>query len=154
MATTFSIESPLDDDVRGLVAELSCTMRALTPAHACHELSVEEMADERTTLFVARIDGIAAACGALHRHADGVCEVKRMFTRPAFQGHGLARQILDRILETATSERFSRIVLETGWNYDAARRLYERAGFEQCAAILDYPDDPESVFYSRSLAAD
>jgi len=147
------IETPLSGDMRAMIGELSELLLSLTPADACHHLAPEDMANDRTTVFVARVDGAVAACGALYRHSDGVAEVKRMYTRPAYQGLGLARAILTRILELAEQEGMTQIVLETGHNYAAARKLYEQFGFEPCGPVLDYPDHPESVFYSKQLAA-
>lgn len=148
-----AIETPLTDEMRAMVGELNDIMSALTAEEANHRLAVEDMVDARTTVFVARVDGKMAACGALHRHGNGICEVKRMYTRPAFQGLGLARKILDRIVVLAAEEGLAEIVLETGHNYEAARRLYERSGFLPCGPVLDYPDHPDSVFYSRPLTA-
>ena len=65
MALTIAIESPLTDEMRGLIAELNETLLALTPREACHHLTVEQMAEPSTTVFVAREDGVALACGAL-----------------------------------------------------------------------------------------
>ncbi|WP_417688963.1 GNAT family N-acetyltransferase [Roseibium sp.] len=154
MSATITVETPLSPDMRAMVQELSDLLLSLTPAEACHHLTAEQMAGERTTVFVARVAGEIAACGALHRHDGGVAEVKRMYTRPAFQGQGLGAMILDRIIEEAKSEGVRQLVLETGWNYEAARKLYERRGFTLCGPVLDYPEHPESVFYSRPLMAE
>nr|WP_209008314.1 GNAT family N-acetyltransferase [Roseibium polysiphoniae] len=144
----------MQDDIRALVGELSDLLLSLTPADACHHLTAEQMACEQTTVFVARVDGEAAACGALHRHGDGIAEVKRMYTRPGFQGQGLGARILGQIIDLAREEGFRELVLETGWNYEAAKHLYERNGFARCGAILDYPAHAESIFYSRPLSAE
>ncbi|WP_153768699.1 GNAT family N-acetyltransferase [Labrenzia sp. CE80] len=154
MTVAISIETPLQDDIRALVSELSNLLLSLTPADACHHLTAEQMAGTQTTVFVARVDGEAAACGALHRHGDGIAEVKRMYTRPGFQGQGLGARILGQIIDLARKEGFRELVLETGWNYEAAKHLYERNGFTRCGAILDYPAHAESIFYSRPLSAE
>ncbi|MEP0234399.1 GNAT family N-acetyltransferase [Roseibium sp.] len=154
MTVAISIETPLQDDIRALVGELSDLLLSLTPADACHHLTAEQMAGAQTTVFVARVDGEAAACGALHRHGDGIAEVKRMYTRPGFQGQGLGARILGQIIDLAQEEGFRELVLETGWNYEAAKHLYERNGFARCGAILDYPAHAESIFYSRPLSAE
>jgi len=151
--TEIAIESPLTEDMRAMIGELNAVLGALTPEEANFSMSAEDMAGTETTVFVARVDGKPAACGALHRHGGGVGELKRFYARPGYRGQGLARQILDRVLQRAAEEGFDRLVLETGHNYDAARRLYESAGFEQCGPVLDYPDSPYSVFYFRPLAA-
>ncbi|WJS04614.1 GNAT family N-acetyltransferase [Roseibium aggregatum] len=148
-----AVETPLSADMGEMIAELNDLLLTLSPPEACYHMTAEEMSGEATTVFVARIDGKAAACGALHRHADGIAEVKRMYTRPTYQGLGLGSRILDRIIELATREGISMLVLETGDKHPAAWRIYERAGFSRCGPVLDYPDSPYSIFYSRPLAA-
>ncbi len=146
-----AIESPLQDDIRELIAELNETLLALAPREACHHLTVEQMAQPDTTVFVARENGVAIACGALKRHADGIGEVKRMYTRPEYQGRGLGGRILSEIENLARSEGLDRLVLETGNRHPAAWRVYERDGFVRCGVILDYPDTEWSVFYEKPL---
>lgn len=153
-AATIAIESPLSEDVRALIAELNEALAGTSPPEFCFQMTAEEMAGEQTTVFVARVKGEAAACGALHRHGGGIAEVKRMFTRPGYQGNGLAGRILERLLLQAEQENFRQAVLETGATLHAAWRVYERAGFTRCGPVLDYPDSPYSVFYSKPLVAD
>jgi putative acetyltransferase len=153
MAITVSVESPLQDEVRQLIGELNRALLALTPAEFCYHMTAEEMARPDTTVFVAREDGAAIACGALLRHGDGIGEVKRMYTRPNYQGRGIGGRILDAIEALARSENLSRLVLETGDRHPAAWRVYERGGFERCGAVLDYPDTGYSVFYAKTLDA-
>lgn len=152
MAVTIAIETPLQDDVRALIAELNDTLHALTPPEHCFHLTVEQMAEPSTTVLVARdVDGGAIGCGALKRHEGGVGEVKRMYTRPAAQGRGVGGAIVARIEALGRAEGLTRLVLETGDRHPAAWRVYERAGFTRCGPVLDYPDSPYSVFYAKTL---
>jgi putative acetyltransferase len=150
---TVGAESPLQDEVRALVAELNETLLALTPPEFCFHMTAEEMAKPDTTVFVARAGGAAVACGALKRHAGGVGEVKRMYTRPSHRGHGIGAEIVRRIEALAREEGLTRLVLETGDRHPAAWAVYERAGFRRCGPVLDYPDSKWSVFYDKPLAA-
>lgn len=152
MTVTIAIETPLQDEVRTLVAELNVALLELTPPEHCHHLTVEQMADEDTTVFVAREDGAAVACGALKRHAGGVGEVKRMYTRPSHRGRRIGEQIVARIEAMARAEGLNRLVLETGDRHPAAWKVYERSGFARCGPVLDYPDVEWSVFYDKTLA--
>jgi putative acetyltransferase len=147
-------ESPLADDIRALIAELNAVLLELTPPEFCFHMTAEEMAAPDTTVLVARSRaGEAVAVGALRRHAGGIGEVKRMYTRPAHQGRGLGGAILAAIEGLARAEGLSRLVLETGDRHPAAWRVYERGGFRRCGPLLDYPDSQWSVFYEKSLAA-
>jgi putative acetyltransferase len=154
MAVTVSVESPLQDEVRQLIGELNQALLALTPAEFCYHMTAEEMARPDTTVFIAREDGQAIACGALRRHDGGVGEVKRMYTRSNYQGRGIGGRILEAIEALARTENISRLVLETGDRHPAAWRVYERGGFARCGAVLDYPDTGYSVFYAKTLSAE
>jgi putative acetyltransferase len=145
-------ESPLQDDVRRLIAELNAVLLALTPPEHCYHMTAEEMAAADTTVFVARIGGGAVAIGALRRHGAGIGEVKRMYTRPEAQGRGIGGAILAAIETMARKEGLTRLVLETGDRHPAAWRVYERGGFRRCGPVLDYPESAWSVFYEKALA--
>lgn len=114
MSLTIAVETPLQDEVRALVAELNAVLLELTPPEHCHHMTVEQMADAATTVFIAREGGAAIACGALKRHSDGVGEVKRMYTRPSHRGRKIGEQMMARIEEMARDEGLRRLVLETG----------------------------------------
>jgi putative acetyltransferase len=148
-----AVETPLQDDVRVLVAELNQTLLALTPPEFCFHMTVEQMAEPSTTLFVARDDGAAVACGALKRHDASIGEVKRMYTRPSHRGRRIGAVIVERIEALARQEGLQRLVLETGDRHPAAWTVYERAGFTRCGPVLDYPESAWSVFYAKDLAA-
>jgi putative acetyltransferase len=151
MALTIAVESPLQDDVRGLIDALNEYLLSLTPPEGCYHMTVEEMAHPDTTVFVARDNGKTIACGALRRHADGIGEVKRMFTVPQAQGKGIGGKILDEIIALARKEGIKLMVLETGDRHPWAWHIYERAGFKRCGPVLDYPDVSWSVFYKMEL---
>ena len=154
MGVAIAIESPLTDEVRSLIAELNKTLLALTPAEFCYHMTAEEMAEPDTTVFVAREAGVAVACGALKRHGGGIGEVKRMYTKPEYQGRGIGGAILAEIEMLARGEGLACLVLETGDRHPAAWRVYERGGFTRCGAVLDYPDTEWSVFYEKGLASE
>lgn len=152
MGLEIAVESPLQDDVRTLIAELNETLLALTPPEHCYHMTADEMAMPDTTVFVVRDHGAAVGCGALRRHPGGVGEVKRMYTRPSHRGRKIGSMIVGRIEQLARSEGLTRLVLETGDRHMAAWAVYEACGFTRCGPVLDYPDSQWSVFYEKSLA--
>ena len=154
MPITVAVEDPLQDEVRELIAALNANLLALTPPEFCFHMTVEQMADADTTVFIAREGGRAVAIGALRRHAGGIGEVKRMYTRPEMQGRGVGGQIVGEIEALARREGIPRLVLETGDRHPAAWRVYERAGFTRRGPVLDYPDSKWSVFYEKQLTAE
>jgi putative acetyltransferase len=146
-------ESPLQEEVRELVAELNEHLLSLTPPEFCFHLTVEQMAEPDTTVWIARESGKAVACGALKRHSVRIGEVKRMYTRPEWQGQGIGRRVLGEIVSAAIMDGLEELVLETGDRHPAAWAIYEKAGFVRCGPVLDYPDSEYSVFYHKQLAA-
>jgi len=151
MAITIAVESPLQDDVRALIAALNAHLLELTPPEFCSHLTVEQMADAHTTVLIARDEGVAVGCGALRRHGGVVGEVKRMYTMPSHRGQHIGGDILRMIEERAREDGLTQLVLETGHVHDAAWRVYERGGFTRCGPVLDYPLSGYSIFYEKAL---
>ena len=152
MTISIAVETPLSDDVRRLVAGLNETALALTPREFTHHLTVEQMAGPEMTVFVGRAEGRAVAIGALRRHPGGIGEVKRMYTMPEHRGQGIGGRILVEIENLARREGLSRLVLETGNNFDAALRIYARGGFLPSGPVLDYPPSPHTAFLEKPLS--
>ncbi|WDR03391.1 GNAT family N-acetyltransferase [Devosia algicola] len=154
MAVSVAIETPLQDDVRSLVAALNAHLTPLSPPQFQFKMTVEQMADADTTLFVARLeDGAAVGIGALKVHGDGLGEVKRMYTVPAMRGQRVGSALLAAIVGLARDKRLTRMMLETGEGpgFAGACRLYEGAGFSVRGPFLDYPASEWSRFYEMPL---
>jgi len=155
MAVEIAAETPLQDDVRAMVAELNAYMIPLTPREFQFQLTVEQMADPSVTMLMARDEtGAPVGMASLKDHGGGLGEVKRMFTRPVVRGKRIGSQLLQRIEALAREKGISRLVLETGEapGFEPAWRVYERGGFTVCGAVLDYPDSGFSRFYEKKIA--
>ncbi|MEO6013634.1 MAG: GNAT family N-acetyltransferase [Devosia sp.] len=155
MAVTVAIETPLQDDVRELVALLNAHLLPLSPIEFQFKMTVEQMARPDTTVFVARTaDGRAVGCGALKLADRGEAEVKRMFTRTDVRGQRVGSALLEAIEVLARDKGVSLLMLETGEGpgFEGAFRLYENSGFTKRAPFFDYPDSEWSRFYEKGLA--
>lgn len=154
MAVTIAIETPLQDDVRGLVEKLNAHLLPLSPLEFQFKMTVEQMAGSDTTLFVARDEtGKAIGMGALKVHSAELGEVKRMFTDPAVRGQRVGSRLLDAIVALARSKGLPTLMLETGTGdgMAEAHRLYTRSGFVARGPFLDYPDSEWSAFFEMPL---
>jgi len=92
--------------------------------------------------------------GALKRHADGIGQVRRMYTVSELCGRHIGRALLNRIEDLARSEGLTRLVLETGVQatHGESWRLYQRNGFVPCGRLLDYPDSGWNAFFEKTLS--
>ena len=157
MAVSIAIETPLQNDVRALVARLNDHLLPLSPLEFQFKMTVEQMADSETTLFVARdADGKAVGMGALKMHGPELGEVKRMYTVPEVRGQRVGRQLLERIVGLAQERNLPVVMLETGTGEGMAEahRLYTRYGFVPRGPFLDYPDSEWSAFFELRLDAE
>jgi putative acetyltransferase len=66
---------------------------------------------------------------------------------------GVARAVLDTIIDEAIRRDYDRLNLETGSQdfFAPARQLYARRGFNECGPFGAYTDDPNSVFMTLAL---
>jgi putative acetyltransferase len=155
MAVTLAIETPLQDDVRELVRALNAYLNPLSPKEFQFQMTVEQLADTATTLFVARDDtGRAVGMGALKIETPELAEVKRMFTLPDVRGQRVGSAILAAVEALAREKGIAVLKLETGEGpgFEPAQRLYMNSGFTRCGAFLDYPDSGYSAFFEKRLS--
>jgi putative acetyltransferase len=136
-------------EARSLVAELDSLLAEGYPPEQQHGLTLDEIFAPHVRFYVATLNGDPAGCGAVALNG-GWAEVKRMYTRPAVQGRGVARAVLDRLEADARGAGAQWLRLETGDVLTAAMALYRRAGFRPCGAFGPYLHKPtDTVARSR-----
>jgi ribosomal protein S18 acetylase RimI-like enzyme len=104
-------------------------------------------------LLLATFMANTAGCGAFHKLEPRVCEMKRVYVRPDFRGHGLGRQLATALIATATEAGYATMRLETVTFMDAAITLYETLGFRRRDPYYQIPSTflPITVFMELAL---
>lgn len=105
---------------------------------------------EKGAVFIAYVDQEAAGCIALTTIGEGVCEMKRLYVRPAYRKFGVGRKLVKQLLEAAPAMGFGEMKLDTLRRLSPAIKLYEDFGFEHTSAYYSNPLD-EVVYMKKSL---
>ena len=90
-------------------------------------------------VLIARQGAAAAGAVAYRMVEPGVCEMKRLYVRPAFRGNGLGRELANELIEDARARGYRTMLLDTLASMASARVLYRHLGFAPVAAYYDNP---------------
>jgi putative acetyltransferase len=102
--------------------------------------------------ILAAVDGAALTGSIALRPLEGdIGEVKRMYVNPAYRGRGIARALIDKLLERATEIGYARLRLDTLESMTAARTLYEGLGFVRIEPYYFNPI-PNVAYYELRLS--
>ncbi|MEM9616985.1 MAG: GNAT family N-acetyltransferase [Pseudomonadota bacterium] len=130
------------------VKELFLEYAGFLNVDLCFQGFAKEMAtfpDAYEVLFLALVDGEAAAAIGLKDLGERICEMKRLYARPNFHGLGLGGLLCDRLIDEARSRGFSAMRLDTLQRLEAAIALYRKRGFVDIEKYYDNPE--EGVIY-------
>jgi putative acetyltransferase len=144
------------DDLRGpqiqrLLQEHLHSMTLYSPPESIHALDFDELRRPEVTFWSAWEEGELLGCGALMELDRQHGEIKSMRTVRAHLRKGVARTMLNHIIDEARRRGYARLSLETGTNpaFAPARELYASFGFVYCEPFAQYLPDPYSVFMTR-----
>lgn len=132
-----------DPDVARIIREVMTEFGAVGPGYSIGDPEVEAMsrhyASAGSAFFVAETEqGVVGCAGiaALAGGDPGVCELRKMYVRPAGRGLGIGRALLDHCLRAATAHGYRRCYLETLDHMAQAQKLYEAFGFQRLESAL------------------
>lgn len=143
-------ERPDTADAMMLIGELEAVLKPRYAAESRHGYSIEQLIKQGVHFFVARADGMPAACGGIQFY-PGFGELKRMFVHDAWRGRGLGFAMLEHLAAHARANACALLRLETGIHQHEAIKLYERWGFRRIEAFPPYKPDPVSIFYEKLI---
>ncbi|HUK87222.1 MAG TPA: GNAT family N-acetyltransferase [Terriglobales bacterium] len=101
-----------------------------------------EYAPPAGRLLLAHAEGAEepAGCVALRPLGGSICEMKRLYVRPAYQGKGVGRALADAVIAGARSIGYQKMRLDTvADKMQAAVAMYRSIGFRE---IPPYRENP------------
>ena len=101
-------------------------------------------------LFLAFDNEQPVGCIALRRINGSICEMKRLYVRPAFRGRGLGRRLANETILAAREIGYERMRLDTLGSMLPAISIYEALGFQRIPAYYDNPNG-SAVFMELAL---
>lgn len=134
------------DVVRTLLREYASS--AVFEGALRESLAVQHFEDEMASLpgayappqgrlILASYDGTPAGCVAFRRLEEGICEMKRLYVRPAFRAHGVGRILAESIIAAARDAGYRAMRLDTLPTMQRAQSLYATLGFREIAPYTE-----------------
>jgi putative acetyltransferase len=104
-------------------------------------------------LLLALEEDRVIGCRALRPMGESVCEMKRLYVRPAFRGKGVGSTLIDSLVRSAREVGYRRMRLDTLPFMTRAISMYRTLGFEEIAPYRANPV-PGALFLELDLTLD
>lgn len=102
---------------------------ALQEVHAAFRREWPKMFGPGGRMYLAIVGGEPAGVAALKPLTETEAELKRMYVRPAWRGHNVARRLLGQVIDDARHLGYRGVRLESLDFMRAAHALYRSTGF-------------------------
>ncbi len=90
-------------------------------------------------ILLAWLGGSLVGCVAMRPVDAAICEMKRLYVRPAGRGLGLGRRLAEAIVSVARDAGYAEIRLDVLAEFDKARALYAALGFRPAKPVAYNP---------------
>jgi ribosomal protein S18 acetylase RimI-like enzyme len=142
------------DDIRALFLEYARSL----DFNLCFQSFDKELAElpgpyapPDGRLILCEVDREPAACIALKPLEAGICEMKRLYVRPAFRGQRLGHKLVSRLIDEARRAGYRSMRLDTiSGTMHHAIALYRSFGFKEIPPYYKNPI-PDALYMELVL---
>nr|WP_315021048.1 GNAT family N-acetyltransferase [uncultured Aminipila sp.] len=139
------------EEVRNIFLEYS----QIPDAEVCFDSFTEELnnlpglySSPYGRLYLAYLGGNIAGCIALKPVNDTVCEMKRLYVKPAYRSKGIAKKLLKKVISEGKKQGYEEMILETLPCMTSAIPLYESFNFNR---LTDASKNNNIIIYCKKL---
>ncbi|MCJ7806446.1 MAG: GNAT family N-acetyltransferase, partial [Clostridia bacterium] len=99
----------------------------------------------KVLVFIILVEGVVTGTVSLHLGHYSTWDdnwyghIEDVIVDPAYRGRGLASELLRHVISAAREQNLSRLELFTTNNNHAARRIYEKLGFNTDSVYYELP---------------
>lgn len=142
-----------NEDVIILLNEHHEDMLSHAPPESSHALDLSALESPDVTFWSLWVNQELAGIGALKELDKEHGEIKSMRTSAKQLRKGIARKLLEHIINQANIRSYKKLSLETGTMDDflPAQKLYQKFGFHECEPFGSYKEDPYSMFMTKNI---
>jgi putative acetyltransferase len=101
-------------------------------------------------LVIARVGGTIIGCVAVKKIGNQICEMKRLYIKPAFRGNKAGIWLLKKIIEIARELVYKTMRLDTLVSLERAVSIYKQIGFKTIPPYYNNPL-PNVLFFEKVL---
>ena len=104
-------------------------------------------------MLLARLDGVPVGCIMYHKIEKDIAEVKRLFVLTEARGKGVASRLVEALIESARSDGYKELRLDTTTFLSEAERLYRKHGFIDSSHSIELAEEALDVvvFMRRAI---
>jgi putative acetyltransferase len=148
-----TVLDPYSQQAQDLLTLSDDYLAALYPAESIHLASATDLSDS-SSLFLGMADGQnMIGCGSVKIIEGDIRygELKRVFIKEAYRGHGLSKQLISALEAYLIKNSVWWVRLEAGIYQPEALGLYQSLGYIEREPYGAYTLDPLSIFMEKHL---
>lgn len=104
-----------------------------------------------TDVLIAECDGVPAGCAGLKAYSDTEVEIKRVWVEPEYRKNHIANEMMELLEAKAALEGFSKAILQTRPQMEAAVSLYLKRGYVLIDNYPPYDRLEGAICFSKTL---